>query len=82
MISKEFGCFFCAGTGYEDYPNNQIPCRYPEHVEAYKSHFSQAVLDVEKLRRNYKKADGPCPYCNKTVSCEHWTGLGWKRDVE
>lgn len=30
---QQFVCFYCAGTGYEDYPSNTKPCRVEGHKE-------------------------------------------------
>ena len=31
------GCYYCACTGYEDYPTCKIICRIQGHLEAYAS---------------------------------------------
>lgn len=35
----KLGCFWCAGTGYEDYPTCRIPCRDKEY-----HHHNETVL--------------------------------------
>jgi hypothetical protein len=33
-----------------------------------------------KLKHNWRKEDGICPYCHADEQCVHWDGLGWTRD--
>ena len=77
--NKPFGCYFCAGMGYEDYPANKIPCRIEEHMETASENNSDVVDFME-----FKKTptfEGKCPYCQAIINCKHWKGLGWKRDI-
>jgi hypothetical protein len=82
-ILSHGGCPYCAMTGYEDYPNNQIPCRIHRGLGQQIARTNSALL--EGMRKLYTPEEGNCPYCLYQgrpvgVDCEHWTGLGWSRD--
>lgn len=76
-----FGCAYCAGMGYTDYPSNTQPCPVSGHVERTQSNFNAVNIHMDSLKRKWSALDGPCPYCKKEEECEHWTGLGWTKQV-
>lgn len=71
------GCYFCACTGYEDYPHNAIPCRVKGHREwaDREVELAWAALPREK------EAPYACPYCGSETTCKHWKGTGWSKDA-
>ena len=75
-----FGCYYCSGMGYEDYPTNKMACRISEHV-TWAAHNVELILaSMDAARKPY--TTGTCPYCKAAglpvgVDCIHWTGLGW-----
>ncbi len=76
------GCPYCAMTGYEDYPNNQIPCRLHGSLGQDIARVSRMM--VEAARKSYGPEDGNCPYCFAEgkpvgIDCIHWVGLGWSK---
>lgn len=73
----EFGCEYCAGVGYEDYPSSKIPCRIPGHLQRHQLNVAEAQQIINTKKRRKLPIDGPCPYCKKNEECEHWTGIGW-----
>lgn len=72
-----FGCGYCAGTGYQDYPSCQKSCPISEHVEMHNKHV-EAVGKWMKMFPEPQPTNRLCPYCKKT-KCEHWTGHGWSK---
>ena len=40
-----WGCYYCAGVGYEDYPSCKIPCRIPGH----KNKHDKTVKELLKI---------------------------------
>lgn len=76
-----FWCNHCGGMGYEDYPHNLIPCRITKHKEIADKNVEWFRAEIITQRKPYKQGDGTCPYCLATVNCQHWTGLGWKKDT-
>ena len=68
-----FGCFYCAMTGYEDYPQNTKPCRVPGHQEANER---TVAFMAQALKRPWTPKEGLCPFCH-LPDCPHWTGMGW-----
>lgn len=79
-FSNWWGCEYCAGVGYMDYPQNKKPCPVPGHVERFQADLRVAEAWIESRKKPYSVDDGPCPYCKATHACEHWTGNGWARD--
>ena len=77
----DFGCPHCAGMGYMDFPSNQKPCPIPGHLERYQSNLKIVNKQTDSLKRKWSALDGPCPYCKAEEECEHWTGLGWTKQV-
>ena len=74
-----FGCKHCAGTGYEDYPTCNVPCRVPGHKKQGDGLAAVERAALESTRRAWQPSDGACPYCGADSECEHWAGLGWSK---
>uniref|UniRef100_A0A6M3LPM7 Uncharacterized protein n=1 Tax=viral metagenome TaxID=1070528 RepID=A0A6M3LPM7_9ZZZZ len=79
MTSEVWGCRYCSGMGYEDFPSNRVPCRIEEHLGLAKSDHDLAKAYLDTVRRD-AAVNEVCPYCRKTGNCEHYGGLGWSRD--
>ncbi len=66
-----FGCSYCAGVGYEDYPLNTKPCRINSHKDRYEKNFCVVT--------NYFNDNPlPEPLIGKPRGNFEWTGHGWK----
>ena len=76
----EFGCEFCAGMGYEDYPSSRIPCRMSGHLAKHEQNVRQVMAHMNARRRNWSPEDGRCPYCKTNGECKHWRGDSWVKD--
>ena len=77
-----FGCKHCAGTGYEDYPSCNVPCRELGHKQRGDGLAMAERGLLESSRRDWRLSDGNCPYCGANNECKHWTGLGWSKKIE
>jgi hypothetical protein len=81
QLPFEFGCWYCAGTGYLDYPMNKRPCPVQGHAEAHQSNVNAISTYMKANPNPYRpEIEGACPYCGEKVECVHWTGWGWSRD--
>ncbi len=65
-----FGCQYCAGVGYEDYPQCFKPCRIPGHKERHEKNVSAIVT--------YMKNNPEPEPLKKPSGNWGWTGHGWK----
>jgi len=65
-----FGCIFCAGVGYEDYPLNRKPCRMQGHSERHEQ-------NVKEISMWMKLHPLPEPLTGKPKGNWEWTGRGW-----
>jgi len=71
VVSNIFGCEYCAGVGYEDYPSRKIPCRIAGHLEAHLRNEDHTIA--------YFKANPlPKPKRGKPTGNWVWTGRGWQ----
>lgn len=77
-----FGCEYCSGVGFTDYPSNQHPCPIPGHAKRALKNFENVGNALREMHKNDKPwPSAICPYCGaKGEVCRHWTGLGWSRD--
>ena len=82
-LPNEFGCRFCAGTGYQDYPMKEKPCPIPEHVRRAEENevAIRSIFAAFAASKRWELEDGRCPYCGLERECRHWRGVGWQRDA-
>ena len=76
-----FGCEYCGGMGYTDYPINNNSCPIEGHMERFRANERFIINAMREFHKNNPPPEwARCPYCKVTgKACVHWDGMGWVR---